>query len=141
MPPEEKTLSLSFELSIAESRGTLNLVFPAVVSNALLRKISAGWVRERRPPQPDAQQRLRQHLLGCRFAVQLDVHGAGARLRDLMQMVPGSLLRLRYAVAAPAALRAGGQTLFVAQVARRGSSRVAQIAQGRQVADSAEKKG
>ena len=76
MPPEEKTLSLSFELSVAESRGTLNLIFPAVVSNALLRKISAAWVQERRPPQPDAQQRLREHLLGCSFAVQLEVPGA-----------------------------------------------------------------
>lgn len=131
MPPEEKTLSLSFELSVAESRGTLNLVFPAVVSNALLRKISAAWVRERRPAQPDAQQRLRNHLLGCNFAVQLEVPAAGARVRDLMGLAPGGLLRLRRDSTAPASLRVGGQAMFVAKVARRGALRVAQIAERR----------
>ena len=49
MPSEEKTLSLAFDITVAESRGTLNLVFPAVVSNALLRKVSAGWVRAESP--------------------------------------------------------------------------------------------
>jgi flagellar motor switch protein FliM len=38
---EEKTLCLSFEMRLAEVTGSLALVFPAVVSNALLRKLSA----------------------------------------------------------------------------------------------------
>jgi DNA-binding response OmpR family regulator len=41
MPPEEKNLCLSFEIKMPNTRGTLNLAMPAVVSNALLRKISA----------------------------------------------------------------------------------------------------
>src|SRR5262249_43959185 len=53
MPPGEKPLSLSFELTLAENRGTLNLVFPAVVSNALLRKMAAEWVHAERRTLPD----------------------------------------------------------------------------------------
>lgn len=37
---EEKTLCLSFEIRLAETAGSLALVFPAVISNALLRKLS-----------------------------------------------------------------------------------------------------
>src|SRR5580693_3899619 len=62
MPSEEKTLSLAFDITVAESRGTLNLVFPAVVSNALLRKLSAGWVRAKVRARPDSEQRLRRLL-------------------------------------------------------------------------------
>src|SRR5262249_13132773 len=73
MAQEEKTLSLSFELTVAESRGTLNLMFPAVVSNGLLRKMAAEWSREKRRPAPDASERLRAHLLGSRFSLELAV--------------------------------------------------------------------
>jgi len=38
MPPDEKNLCLSFEIKMSETRGSLNLAVPAVVSNALLRK-------------------------------------------------------------------------------------------------------
>src|SRR5208337_1821126 len=118
MGPEEKTLWLSFELSIAEGRGTLNLVLPAVVSNALLRKISAGWVREKRPTSPDVEQRLRAHLLDCPFAVELNVIAGGARLGDLLALAPGAVLRLQHAVERPARVRVSGDELFVASVAR-----------------------
>src|ERR1700690_1246289 len=43
MLPLEKVLSLTFEIRLPESRGSLNLAFPAVVSNALLRKLSVQW--------------------------------------------------------------------------------------------------
>src|SRR5208337_4176852 len=48
MPPDEKNLCLSFEIKMSETRGTLNLAIPAVVSNALLRKISADSSYQRR---------------------------------------------------------------------------------------------
>jgi flagellar motor switch protein FliM len=127
MPPEEKTLSLSFELSISESRGTLNLVLPASVSNALLRKVSAEWIQERRSADPEAQRQVRAHLLNCPFEAALEVRAGGPRLRDLMELVPGSLLPLRHPVGSPAVMQVGGQDLFIAAVARTGAGRAAQI--------------
>jgi len=129
MGPEEKILWLSFELSIGENRGTLNVIVPAVVSGALLRKISVGWVREKRTASPDAQQRLRAHLLNCPFAVELNVIAGGARLRDLLALSPGAVLRLDQAVHQPARVRVSGDELFAATVARAGTSRVAKITQ------------
>jgi flagellar motor switch protein FliM len=127
MPSEEKTLSLAFDITVAENRGTLNLVFPAVVSNALLRKLAAGWVRTKLRARPDSEQRLRHHLMACPFRTDLGMKIPGVPLRDLMELAPGSLLVLKYLVQQPAALRVSGCEMFVATVARRGWLRAAQV--------------
>jgi flagellar motor switch protein FliM len=127
MPSEEKTLSLAFDITVAESRGTLNLVFPAVVSNALLRKLSVGWVRTKIRARPDSEQRLRRHLLACSFPVDLGMKIARVPLPDLTRLSPGTLLVLKYSAQQPAALRVSGCEMFVAAVARRGRLRAAQV--------------
>ena len=127
MNAEEKTLSLSFELTVAESRGTLNLVFPAMVSNALLRKMSADWARTKRRSQPDSSERLRGYLLDCPFPVELGMRVARVPVRELLRVSPGSVLTLNCGLHQPAALRIGEREMFPAVVARRGSWRVAQV--------------
>jgi len=127
MPSEEKTLSLSFEINLAESRGTLNLVVPALVSNALLRKISASYTATRQRAQPGSEQRLRSLLLACRFRVELGLTNARVSLTDLMNISPGALLGLRRAVNCPAALIVGQEEMFSASVARHGARRATQL--------------
>jgi len=127
LPPEEKTLFLSFEVTVAENRGTLNLVFPAVVSNALLRKISAGWARAKVRPQGDSAERMRSRVLACPFRVELGMKITGMPVWDLVKLAPGTVLVLKYPAQQPAALRVSGRELFAAAVARRGSLRVAQV--------------
>jgi flagellar motor switch protein FliM len=127
MLSEEKTLSLAFDITVAESRGTLNLVFPAMVSNALLRKLSAGWVRAKVRARPDSEQRLRHHLMACPFRLDLGMKIPGIPLRKLMALSPGALLVLRHPAEQPAALRVSGYEMFVAKVARRGWLRAAQV--------------
>jgi flagellar motor switch protein FliM len=127
MPREEKTLALSFELTVAENRGSLNLVFPAVVSNALLRKLSAAYVHAKRPASSGSSQRVRSHLLGCPFRMELGVKIPGVLLGDLSQLAPGALLRLNYPAQQPAVLRVSRHQLFAAGVARRGTHRAAQV--------------
>jgi flagellar motor switch protein FliM len=136
MSPEEKTLSLSFELTVADNRGTLNLVFPAVVSNALLRKMSADWTRSKRHVQADSSERLRNHLLECPFSVELGMRVASVPVRELLRVSSGGLLTLNCPVHQPAALRVGEREMFSAVVARRGTARAAQVvAPSRNVAE------
>ena len=118
MPSEEKTLSLSFDLTVAESRGTLVLVFPASVSNALLRKLAISWVRAKRRARPDSEQRLRHHLLASPFRLELGIQIAGVPLRDLMILSPGQLLLLKYPAQQPAVLGVSGHELFTASAVR-----------------------
>src|SRR5580692_897227 len=127
MPSEEKTLSLAFDIVVAENRGTLNLVFPAVVSNALLRKLAAGWVRAKLRARPDSEHRLREHLLACPFSMELGMDIPGVPLRDLTHLSPGAVLALKYTAQRPGALRVGDRKMFAATVARRGRLRAAQV--------------
>src|SRR6202012_3314386 len=48
MSVNEKTLCLSFEIRMPHSSGLLNLAFPAVVANTILRRLTSDWGRRRR---------------------------------------------------------------------------------------------
>ena len=126
LPQEERTLSLSFEITVAESRGTLNLVFPAIVSSALLRKMTADLKRTQRRIQPDSQ-RVRARLLECPFTLELGAKIGNVPLRELMRLTPGGLLLLHTSVEHPAELQTSGHAMFIAMPARRGLERVAQV--------------
>lgn len=89
LPQQDKTLALSFEISVAESRGTLNLVVPAAVSNALLRKIASSYEREAARATPAAAAHLRQLLLRCPFEVDMGIQLEGVPVRDLTQISAG----------------------------------------------------
>ena len=45
MSVNEKTLCLSFEIRMPHSSGLLNLAFPAVVANTILRRLTSDWGR------------------------------------------------------------------------------------------------
>ena len=138
MPAEEKNLSLSFEITLAESRGTLNLVVPAVVSNALLRKISLGWATAKLRVRPEVERQIRERLLDCPFRAELGLVASGIPLAELAQLQPGTLLHLRRAVARPAALWVGGQEMFSAAVVRSGPARAAQLLESHAVGENKE---
>jgi flagellar motor switch protein FliM len=127
MPPEEKTLSLNFEVTMPEVRGGLNLAVPAAVSNALLRKISVGWSQRRPQRQSDARRRLMSCLLDCRFPVELGAGGMRAAIADLAALAPGKLMLFARSAAEPAALLVAGREMFQAVPARCGRSRAARV--------------
>ena len=126
MPTDEKTLSLSFEVTMSEVRGSLNLAVPVSVSHALLRKISAEWNdRPRRPSQ--WRERLKRRLLDCPFSVELGANGVRAKVSELSELVPGQLLSLRRSAAEPASLLVAGVEMFRAVPARCGETRAARV--------------
>jgi len=129
MSPEDRILLLSFELTLAESRGTLSVVVPIVVSIALLRKIAAEWARPKARVEAGTRQRLEQRLLESQFPAELLLTGARLSVRTLMEMQPGTVLDLRRPAASPATLRVAEQDMFTATVARRGKLRACQIVQ------------
>jgi flagellar motor switch protein FliM len=124
MPPEEKTLSLSFEVTMSDVRGGLNLALPASVSNALLRKISADWAHHRRPGT-GSRERLMRLLLDCPFQVELDASDVRVPVRELSELAPGRLLPFRRSASEPASLAVSGVEMFRAVPARCGAARAA----------------
>ncbi len=127
MPPEEKTLSLSFEVTMPDVRGGLNVAVPAVVSNALLRKISADWTRRRPRRASDSRDRLMRRLLDCSFEAELGAKDVRIAVSALAGLRPGDVLRFSRRAADPASLLIAGQEMFRALPARRGDIRAAHL--------------
>jgi flagellar motor switch protein FliM len=129
MPPNEKVLSLSYEIRLSELNGTLVTAFPAVAANALIRKLAQqGSYRKRRAGFAEASA-LRETLEKCSFPVELILPGGTASSQQLLALEKGSIVVLNLRVDKPAVLYVEKQALFSAQPVRSGTRRAAQILQ------------
>jgi flagellar motor switch protein FliM len=127
MPPDEKNLGLSFEIKMSEARGTLNLAVPALVSNALLRKISADSSYQRPHSPIESRQQIQKRLLDCHFSVELAMPGLTVPIEDLSRLAAGDLLAFARPVSAPAVLAVGEVPLCSAAPVRVNRRRAARV--------------
>ena len=127
MPPDEKNLCLSFEVKMPDTRGTLNLAVPAVVSNALLRKISADCSYRRPRGANEARQQIQEKLLECAFPVELCVPHLQLPLQTVADLAPGTLLSLSRSASAPAVLLVDEIRLGLATPVRVNARRAARV--------------
>jgi flagellar motor switch protein FliM len=127
MPPEEKNLCLSFEIKMSETRGTLNLAVPAVVSNALLRKISADFSYQRPRSPIEARRRIEKRLLDCFFPVELSMPRLQVPLQDLSTLAPGDLLPFSRNACDPAIMMVDDVRLCSATPVRVNARRAARV--------------
>jgi flagellar motor switch protein FliM len=127
MPPEEKNLCLSSEIKMSETRGTLNLAVPAVVSNALLRKISADFSYQRRRSPVEARLQIQKKLLKCSFPIELSMPGLQVPLENLTALALGQVLPFPMNASAPAVLLVDDVRLCSAAPVRVSSRRAARV--------------
>jgi flagellar motor switch protein FliM len=127
MPPEEKNLCLSFEVKMSDTRGTMNFAVPAVVSNALLRKISADCSYQRPRSQKESRHRIERKVLECPFPVELSSPGLQISLKELAEMKPGTLLTFSRLASAPASMLIEEIRLATAMPARVNDQRAARV--------------
>jgi flagellar motor switch protein FliM len=127
IPPNEKVLSLSFEINMPEVQGALNLAVPSTVSNALLRDFSARLSYRRPRGSADARQRLKHRLLDCPFAVELGALDVRAPIADLAGLTPGTLLSFARRAGKPASLLVASREMFHAMPVRLGNARAAKV--------------
>jgi len=127
MPPEEKNLCLSFEIKMSETRGTLNLAIPAVVSNALLRKISADFSYQRRRGPIEGRLQIQKKLLNCFSPVELSMPGLQVPLENITGLAPGDLLSFSRNASAPAVMLVDGVPLCSATPVRVNTRRAASV--------------
>ncbi len=127
MSPTEKVLSLSFEIRMPDSRGMLNVAFPAVVSNALLRKLSAQWVGPRPTGSSSSREQVRKRLSDCRFQVELNLPTTLVPIRQLLTLEKGNVITLKQRAGAPACLSVSSKDMFLAFPVSCGAQRGARV--------------
>ena len=132
MSVTEKTLCLSFEIRMPHSSGLLNLAFPAVVANTILRRLTSDWGRRRRPRRRSAGADGgvgAAHSLWLLAAAARRCVWPRARSRIWSR---ATVLRLDLAATTRCSeWRVGGQLLSQAQAMRQGAHRAARIERAR----------
>ena len=131
MPVTEKTLCLSFEIRMQESSGLLNLAFPAVVANTILRRLTGEWGGRRRHAS-ETRRRLEQSVRSLSFGTALQLPSVRIEARALEDLAVGKLIRLDLPVNRLSELRVAGQKLYDAQPIRLGVHRGARLEQERE---------
>jgi flagellar motor switch protein FliM len=127
MPPEEKTLSLSFEVTMPDVRGGLSVAVPSTVSNALLRKISIDWTHRASRAGADSRQKLMRRLLDCPFTMELGTRDVRVSVASLAALAPENILAFARRAEEPATLTIEDREMFRAVPARRGAIRAARV--------------
>ncbi|MDE3150141.1 MAG: hypothetical protein KGL37_11795 [Acidobacteriota bacterium] len=122
----EKTLCLSFEIRMPHSSGLLNLAFPAVVANTILRRLTSDWGRRRRHAG-EARARVEAAARRFRFGGSLQLPAVRLAAGVLENLEPGRVLNLGLPANSIPVLRVGGQDLAKAQAIRLGPHRAARI--------------
>lgn len=122
----EKTLCLSFEIRMPHSSGLLNLAFPAVVANTILRRLTSDWSRRRRHTE-DAQTRMGIHARKLRFGCSLQLPTVRLSAGAIESLEPGSILKFDLPANTLPEWRVGGHSLAMAQAVRQGPHRAARV--------------
>jgi len=126
MSVAEKTLCLSFEIRMPHSSGLLNLAFPAVVANTILRRLTSDWARRRRHGA-ETRERMEAAARRIRFGGCLQLPTVRLAASDIENLEPGTVLPLGLAANTMPEWRVGGQMLSKAQAIRQGAYRAARI--------------
>jgi flagellar motor switch protein FliM len=126
MSVTEKTLCLSFEIRMPHSSGLLNLAFPAVVANTILRRLTSDFGRRRRHA-PETRTRMEASVRRIRFGGSLELPSVRLSAAAIESLEPGTVLRFDLPANTAAQWRVGGQVLARAQAIRQGAHRAVRI--------------
>jgi flagellar motor switch protein FliM len=126
MSVNEKTLCLSFEIRMPHSSGLLNLAFPAVVANTILRRLTSDRGGRRRHAD-ETRTRMEDIARRIRFGGSLQLPGVRLSARSLENLEPGAILRLDLPANTLPVWQVGGQPLSQAQAIRQGPHRAARM--------------
>lgn len=126
MSVNERTLCLSFEVRMPQGSGLLNLAFPAVVANTILRRLTSDWGGHRRHAA-ETRDRLEATTRKIRLGGCLQLPSVRIAARELEDIRPGSILRLNLSAARSAEWRVAGQPLALAQPIRYGAHRAGRL--------------
>lgn len=126
MAPDERTLALSFEITMPELKGGMRFVFPGLLANSLLRRLAREG-EYHRPKVVTSDKRMRELVMDCGFEFDLSFRDLVVPATELVTMSAGEVLPLRRAVQLPATASVAGVAMFSGHAARIAGKRAAQI--------------
>ena len=127
MSPKERVLSVSLEIRTAEVQGMLKLVFPAVATNVLLKKLDEQGAYCTHTGRSSDNNHFRHVLEQCSFHAELLLPEAAVPARKLMHLKVGEVLEFPFKTTLPILFKVENQILFLAHPVAFGDRRAAEI--------------
>jgi flagellar motor switch protein FliM len=126
-PANEKLVLLMFEMTVGASTGSFKIVLPTSFVGFLLRHLKAAQSKKisslRQLPNPS----LRERMLDCDFTVAVEITEMRVLVKDLIDLKPGMILKLKSPVKNPGRLTVEGVDIFEALPVRNGNLKAAQL--------------
>jgi flagellar motor switch protein FliM len=132
----EKLVLLMFEMTIGATTGLFNLVLPTSFVGFLLRHLKAAQSKKISSLRSIRNPSLRERILDCDFVVAADVTHMRAQVKDLVDLRPGSLLKLKAPVKSTGRLTVENVEIFEASPVRSGVRKAAHLAARTQEPDT-----
>lgn len=123
----EKVTIVKFEVELAGTTGSFQLVFPTAFLNVLIQQIKLDQPQKRGSVRYFPRPSIRERILDCDVEVAAELLSLKVVVRDLIALQPGSVLKLRAPVRTPGMLTVGGQGIFEAVPVRNGLQKAAQL--------------
>lgn len=126
-PANEKLVLLMFEMTVGATTGSFKIVLPTSFVGFLLRHMKAAQSKKisilRHLPNPS----LRERILDCEFNVAVDITQMRVLVKDLIDLKPGMILKMKAPVKNPGRLTVEGVDIFEALPVRNGTLKAAQL--------------
>jgi len=126
-PAAQRVLALKFEIAAGEWSGTWNLILPALLSNALVRKLELHTAPAESAKSGGNEGRLRERLLEGSFRVELFLPPTPVSVRMLAHLKAGQVVVFKRRSSDPIDVNLEGVHLFLASPVSCGARRGAQI--------------
>ena len=111
--PNEVVLLMSFEIRIAETRGVLNVCFPATSIEAVSGSFTRSWQRTRREMTPTEKAALDENVGRVTVTLEAGIQAAiGAR--DFLRLQVGDVVGLEHPAGEPIDVSVNGKRKFTA---------------------------
>lgn len=126
-PVNEKLVLLLFEMTVGGTTGPFKIALPTSFVGFLLRHLKAAQSKKisslRHLPNPS----LRERILDGEFNVAVDITQMRVLVKDLIDLKPGMILKMKAPVKNPGRLTVEGIDIFEALPVRNGTMKAAQL--------------
>lgn len=110
--PNEVVLSIVFHVQVGDARGMMSFCIPAVTLEPIIQKFNQSFYTRNREVPPEQTRALLDSLLPVTFPVAAEIRGTTVAMDDLMQIVPGDVIRLDHLVENSVDVTVGGLVKF-----------------------------
>jgi len=123
----EKLVLLMFEMTLGGTTGPFNIVLPTSFVGFLLRHLKAAQSKKISSLRLLRNPSLRERILDCDFTVAADITQMRVVVKDLIDLKPGTILKMNAPVRTPGRLTVEDVEIFEALPVRNGARKAAQI--------------